>query len=112
VAFKLFYTDYTVDKHVRSDEAKPATKEEIVGCMNRLLHEPDNFVGLIDGKDVMLQFMVEDSGEICIDVPLHDRKGSFMKTSDIGECIDIVTALQANIELEEINGLEFKSWGK
>jgi len=112
MAFKLFYADYSQDKHVRSDEAESATLENIIDCMNGLLHEPDNFVGIIDGDDVMLQFMVEDSGAICIDAPLHERKGSYTKSSDLSECIRVVGALQKNIVLEKIDGLEFKSWGR
>ena len=108
--FKLFYTDYVKDQHLRSDEAEPATVENIIDCMNKLLHEPDNFVGIIDSDDVMLQFMVEESSEICIDVPIHDRKGSFMKSTDLNECIGVVTALEEKIVLEDIEGLEFKSW--
>ena len=112
MTFKLFYTDYSEDKHLRSDEAESVTLEKIVDCMNNLLHEPDNFVGIIDCNDVMLQFMVEDDGSICIDAPLHERKGSFTKSADLSECIEIVGALQKNIVLEQINGLEFKSWGR
>lgn len=112
MAFKLFYTDYSKDKHLRSDEAKPATIDNIVDCMNSLLLEADNFVGIIDSNDVMLQFMVEDDGTICIDIPIHERKGSFTKISDLSESIKIVSALQKDIILEQINGLEFKSWGR
>jgi len=112
MTFKLFYTDYSKDKHVRSDEAKSATLEDIIDCMNKLLHEEDNFIGIIDSNNVMLQFMAEDNGAICIDFPEHERKGSFTKNTDLDECIKIVRALEKNIVLEQINGLEFKSWGR
>lgn len=110
--FKLFYTDYSKDKYLRSDYAIAATLEEIIDCMNSVLHEPDNFVGIIDSNNVMLQFMVEDNGTICIDAPLHDRKGSYTKSADLNECIELVNALQENIVLDQINGLEFKTWGQ
>ncbi len=108
--FKLFYTDYSNDKHVRSDDAQSATLEEIIDCMKGLLYEEDNFVGIIDSDDVMLQFMVEDTGKICIDIPIHDRKGSFTRSTDLDECIQVVNALQNAIVMEDIKGLEFKSW--
>lgn len=110
MTFKLFYTDYSEDKHLRSDEAESTTLEKIIDCMNSLLHEPDNFIGIVDCDDVMLQFMVEDTGTICIDAPIQERKGSFTKSTDLSECIKIVGALQKNIVLEQINGLEFKPW--
>ena len=110
MTFKLFYTDYSDDKHLSSDEAESATLEKIIDCMNRLLNEPDNFVGIIDCNDVMLQFIVEDAGTICIDAPIQERRGSFTKSTDLTECIKVVDALQKNIVLEQINELEFKSW--
>lgn len=110
MTFKLFYTDYSEDKHLRSDEAEPITLEKIIENMNSLLHEPDNFIGIIDSNEAMLQFMVENTGTICIDAPIEERKGSFTKSTDLSECIEIVGALQKNIVLEQIDGLEFKSW--
>jgi len=110
MTFQLFYADYSEDKHVRSDEAESATLEKVIDCMNRLLHEPDNFIGIIDDNNVMLQFMVEETGSICIDAPVHERKGSFTKSTDLGECVAVVGALQKHIVLEKINGLEFTPW--
>jgi|TARA_B110000902_G_scaffold236747_1_gene283179 hypothetical protein len=44
MTFKLFYTDYINDKHIKSDEAITSTIKEIGVCMANLLHEPDNFL--------------------------------------------------------------------
>ncbi len=112
MSFKLFYTDYSEDKHVRSDEANSATLTEIIECMKVRLNEEDNFVGLIDANNVMLQFMVEEDASLTIDLPIHERKGSFVKKTDLAGCIEIVRALDRHIVLEEFKGLEFKHWGK
>lgn len=111
MTFKLFYTDYSEDKHVRSDEAVTETLENITELMNALLHEPDNFIGIIDENNVMLQFMVDEDGSLIVDLPMHDQKGSLTKSADLNGCIEIVNALQDSIEIEQIEGLEFKSWG-
>ena len=110
MSVKLFYTDYSKDEHVRSDEAKDSTLEEIVECMNKLLHEPDNFIGLIDAEDTMLQFMVEDDGSICVDSPVDDKNGSFTKNATLKESVEIVQAIQTAINLDAIKGLQFKKW--
>lgn len=110
MTFKYFYTDYSKDKHIRSDEAVSETLENIIDCMEGLLHEEDNFIGIIDDNDVMLQFMVEEDGSICIDLPIHDRKGSYTKNADLNECVEIVNAIEKDIVQEQICGLEFKSW--
>ena len=69
MSFKFFYTDYSTEKHVRSDEAVSETLENVIDHMQSMLNEPDNFIGLIDENNLMLQFMVEDDGSICVDVP-------------------------------------------
>jgi len=110
MSFKFFYTDYSTDKHVRSDEAVSETLDNVIGHMQSMLKEPDNFIGLIDENNVMLQFMVEDDGSILVDVPMHERKGSLTKHSDLYGAIEIVRDLKDVILFEEIDGLEFKAW--
>lgn len=110
MAFKFFYTDYSTDKSVRSDEAVSETVDNVIEHMKAMLKEEDNFIGLIDENNLMIQFMVEDDGSICIDVPMHDRKGSLAKNADLNEAIDVVLSLKDEIVWEEIDGLEFKPW--
>lgn len=110
MAFKFFYTDYSTEKSVRSDEAVSETVDNVIGHMKAMLKEEDNFIGLIDENNLMIQFMVEGDGSICIDVPMHDRKGSLTKNADLNEAIDVVLSLKGEIVWEEIDGLEFKPW--
>jgi len=110
MAFKFFYTDYANNKDVRSDEAVSETLDNIIGHMQQMLQEPDNFIGLIDENNLMLQFMVEDDGSICVDVPMHEQKGSLTKNATLTESIDIVRELNQEIPFDEIDGLEFKPW--
>ena len=112
MSLKLFYTDYATDEHVASDNAEPTDLEKIKQSMKQRLNEPDNFVGLVDSNSVILQFMVEDDGEITVDVPIHERKGSFMKSANLATCLEIVSALGAQINVDQIDGLEFKTWGR
>jgi hypothetical protein len=110
MTLKLFYTDYTNDKHIKSDEAITATTKEIGACMSNLLREPDNFLGIIDDNDVMLQFMVENDGSICVDLPVNERKGSFTKHTDLKGCIKLAESLSETIELDKIDSLVFTLW--
>ena len=112
MSLKLFFTDYNEDNHIRSDEAKPANLAQIIECLKIRLKDEDNFVGLIDGNDVMLQFMVEEGGQLSVDVPINDRKGSFTKAADLKGCIEIVESLGRTIAVDNIDGLEFKAWGR
>ncbi|WP_415905489.1 hypothetical protein ACMXYW_05365 [Neptuniibacter sp. QD48_55] len=45
MSFKFFYTDYSTDKHVRSDEAVSETIDNVIEHMQNMLNEPDNFIG-------------------------------------------------------------------
>jgi hypothetical protein len=108
--FKVFFADYCEDKIVDSKDARVATKAEILHSMDCVLHMPRNFIGVIDKDDTTLQFMVNDDNMIHVDIPVPSRTGSFVKTADLRECLDLVSHLGSTIDVARIDGLVFKSW--
>lgn len=110
MSFKFFYTDYATNQSIRSDEPKDSTLDSIIESMNDVLVAEDNFLGLIDDEDNMLQFMVEEDGSILIDLPNNEQKGSLSKTATLAECVEMVKAIQETIAFEDIDGLVFKAW--
>ena len=103
---KLFFVDYCEDKVIESKDARVASKEEILHSMDCVLHMPRNFIGVTDENDVTLQFMVNEDRTICVDVPAPAEKGSYVKTTDLRECLDIVRGLGQTINAKEIDGIE------
>lgn len=107
---RFFYTDYCEGKSIPSQEAATASLDQILHSMDCVLHVPRNFIGVIDEQNVTLQFMVKDDQSIHVDIPSPARRGSYVKTASIGECLQLVRDLGETIQGESIAGLEFESW--
>lgn len=110
VSWKVFFADYCEDKILESKDARAAAMEEILHSMDCVLHTPGNFIGVIDGGGVTLQFMVNDDGTIQIDIPAPRQRGSYVKTGKLAECLDLLRNIGSNINVENIAGLAFQPW--
>ena len=106
----MFFTDYSEDKCLPSEDALAATKDEILHSMDCVLHMSSNFLGIIDENDTTLQFAVNDDKSIYVDLPEPSKGGSFAKTTDLASALDIVRQLGDQIDSSEIDGLNFEKW--
>ena len=110
MTLRVFFVDYCEGKRVDSKDAWEATLEDILHEMDCVLHYPRNFIGVIDGNDVTIQFMVNKDKTILVDVPVPEEGGSYGKTTDLRECLNLVRKIGDRIQLEEIDGLTFERW--
>ena len=110
MAFKVFYSDYCEEKIIDSSDAFHASVSEILHSMDCVLHVPKNFIGIIDERDITLQFYVNDDKSILIDVPMPEKNGSFCRAGSLQECLSIVKRLDKAVDVSKIDGLEFQSW--
>jgi hypothetical protein len=107
---KLFFTDYCEDKVLAAENARVATKEDILHSMDCVLHMPQNFLGVIDEAGRALQFMVNDDKTIHVDVPSPAERGSYVKVTDLAECLNIIQGIGDVINVAEMRGLAFERW--
>lgn len=110
MAFRTFYSDYCEGKSIDGQNPVPQTLEEMVHSMDCVLHMPANFIGFVDRRNVTLQFVVNDDKSIDIDIPIPERRGSYVKTATLQECLGLVRSLGDTIEPAQIHGLSFQQW--
>lgn len=107
---RFFYTDYCDDKSIPSQEAWTASKDQILHSMDCVLHSPRNFIGIIDDRNVTLQFIVNDDRSIDVDIPSPSQRGSYVKTTGLAECLELVRELGETIQPDSIADMKFESW--
>ena len=107
---KMFFADYCEGKVLESEDARLATKPEILHSMDCVLHMPSNFIGIIDENDATLQFIVNDDKTVSVDIPVPAERGSYARTTSLRECLEIVEGLDESISPKEISGLAFQAW--
>ncbi len=54
--------------------------------------------------------MVNKDKTILVDVPAPEEGGSYGKTTDLQECLNLVRNIGDRIQLKEIDGLTFERW--
>lgn len=108
--FIAFYSDARNNNVKLPEDRAFQSLPQIEQTMREVLTAPDNFFGVVDRSNVILQFAVNDDSTVRIDLPDPTRKGSLVKDADLEECITLVR--QAGPSLAELNivGMEFESW--
>ena len=93
---RVFYRDYVNDVSIKSSEPESLLADRIVPLAERLLVSADNFLGVVDRHDTILQCYVNDeSDEVVLELVMPERPG----------CLRLIvpraTAMQRLAELPE-----------
>ena len=84
---KMFFADYCEGKVLESEDARLATKPEILHSMDCVLHMPSNFIGIIDENDATLQFIVNDDKTVSVDIPVPANEGRTLGQHPFGNAL-------------------------
>ena len=107
--YQYFFTDYEGEE-ILADNEITASKEEIIQFMKQILLVKDNFLGIIDQNDLCIQFMVNQDHSILVDIPIPELDGSYTKNTTLMGALQIVHELDAMIQIEDIDNLQFEKW--
>ena len=107
---KVFYCCYSTGDDVSGAEARTIDRESALGIAQSMLQEPRDYVGFVDASDTTLQFMVEDSGLIWMEVPVPEEGGSYGKTVSLNEAESVIASLPAAFNKNCVAGLKFQRW--
>lgn len=108
---KLFFSDYTADRHVSADEALDVAFTKVLEEFESLTDEDGCFLGIMDDKEQVLQFIYNNDGTLSIDIPVPEKEGSFHRGSaSFEECREILIASKHGVRIEAISGLAFQHW--
>ena len=73
--FGVFYRDYAHDVTISSANPESLLAARIPALADRLLVDADNFLGIVDRNDVILQLYLDDDGAVVLELlyPGSDR---------------------------------------
>ncbi len=95
---------------IAADGAIAKSVADILTLMDAVLTSPGSFVGLRDSKDVMVQFMVDEDGAICLDFPSPAERGSYLKSTTLEVCKAIVREANGSLTRGDTPDLAFDPW--
>jgi len=105
--YKTFYTCYSTGLEASEDTI---TQNELKNFAFNILRNKDDFFGLVDAEDNTLQFMVEDTNKIWMEIPTPTKKGSYGKHINVDEFSVLIDNLKPFFRIEDFTNMEFVSW--
>ena len=108
--YKIFYCCQETGDEVESQTPFLADRDTMISVALRTLRDEGDFFGIIDESDTTLQFMVQSSSEILIDIPIPAKGGSYNSIISPAELENTLLAISPPFSQLRLNNLEFVEW--
>jgi hypothetical protein len=76
--FGVFYRDDAHDVAISSANPESLLAARIPALAERLLADPDNFLGIVDRNDAVLQLYLQEDGRVAVEL-LRSGRGDFLR---------------------------------
>jgi len=109
--FKVFYFFERSGESVSSVNAVEMSardiREQLLGCF----HGEDDYLGILDGRENVLQILGEPNGErFWVELPIEAAKASYGRYMSKTELDELIQSLPQVFDREQIPGLQYKPW--
>lgn len=92
--YKVFYRDYVRDEVVSSTQPTSMLGEKIPELAQRVLQHADNFIGIYDQKDTILQaYLDDDEQQVEVELIYPEGQGEYSRTLPYDEAFSILQNL-------------------
>ncbi len=108
--YLVSYCDYESGRQVAADGSVSMSLQEVLVLMDEILVSPGSFLGVTVQDGSMLQFIVNDDGSMCLDVPSPSERGSYAKQTTLDACKSVLRGTGTSVQREAIEGLAFERW--
>lgn len=109
--YRVFYLFDRTGESVSSVSALEMSARTIREQLLPRLQTEDDFLGIIDPQDNVLQILCEPAqGRFWVELPLDAAKASYGRHMVLEELQDLLRQLPAVFDREAIPGLEYRPW--
>jgi hypothetical protein len=109
--YRVFYLFARTGESVSSASAMEMTAKAIRDQLLPRLHTEDDYIGLIDAADNVLQVLCEATpGRYWVELPIDAAHASFGRYVNSEELADLVSSLPQVFDHAAIPGLEYCPW--
>jgi hypothetical protein len=108
---RLFYCIHSERPCKDTPEQKSASRDDALLLARRALATKDDFVGFTDPHDTTLQFYVEDTDSILVDMPVPKMKGSYATHLNRAQALKLIADLSSPLSRYRSDlKLKFAKW--
>ena len=108
--FKVFYRDYVNNVTISSAQPEELAGERIVPLAEALLQHADNFLGVVDKNDLILQaFLDDDEQTVFLELVYPEGKGAMRLQLPWADALDTLAKLPAEFDESLLPGAQYIS---
>lgn len=108
--FKVFYRDYVNGVAISSAEPESLAGDRIAPLAEALLQHADNFLGVVDRNDLILQaFLDDDEQTVFLELLYPEGKGAMRLQMNWADAVDVLAKLPAEFDESLLPGSQFIS---
>ena len=105
---KVFYRDYLNAVTISSAQPEPLLANRVVALADRLLVPGDNFLGVVDRNDVILQCYVADNPEdVTLELVYPEANGCLRLTLPRDQAMERLDALPETFDESMLQGAQY-----
>lgn len=108
LVFKVFYRDYVNGVAISSSEPEELAGERIAPLAEALLQHADNFLGVIDRNDLILQaYLDDDEQSVFLELLYPEGQGAMRLQMNWADAVDVLAKLPAEFDESLLPGGQF-----
>ncbi|MBK1701034.1 hypothetical protein [Thiococcus pfennigii] len=109
--YRVFYYFARSQEVISSASAVEMSARAIRERLVPRLQSEDDYLGILDAEDQVLQILREPGGErYWVEIPLDAAKASYGRHMSLGELNELLAALPGRFEQDQIPGLSYRPW--
>jgi hypothetical protein len=109
--YRVFYLFDRAGESLSSASAIEMSSQAIREQLLPRLQTADDYLGIIDPHDNVLQILCEPNDDrFWVELPVDAAKASYGRHMMLDEVVDLLRALPAVFDREAIPGLEYRPW--
>jgi len=107
----VYYCIYQDDECVEGSNPKKLVRSDVLQIVERVLIGEKNFIGFEDEQSTILQFYVNEIGDVWVEIPAPEKQGAYGKNISNEEMKLIVKDLEEPYSVyKQKLKLEFEAW--
>ncbi len=105
---RVFYRDYKNNVTISSAQPESLQASRIVPLADQLLNSEDNFLGIVDGNDVILQcYVADDPADLVLEMVYPEATGCLRLTLPRDQVLDRLDKLPEQFDESLMAGAQY-----
>ncbi len=108
--YQVFYTSYSLQQSVSSSSPRLLDADQLKTLLLRILKEEDDFLGVIDNENRVIQFMRGAADDFRVEIPDFDARNSLQRHLSTEETLELLACLTTSLRDLDHSRFDLVAW--